>query len=209
MALVVTFTGTNFQNIVSWWSETWFRPADFTIETLETPERLSNNTIDFLLSLSVSQEYFVVTSVSLKSERPYQGEPMQFSISFENRGKRAVEQPRVEIYCVDYMYRVWGVWNNSVANEKMTKGCSFDYNFPSPDQKTVGTWFLLVLLYDNAEDVLASYESKQFTVIDTTPRPWWEEVLGIVGSFGVAGVLTYAIRYLRGRREKRKGATKT
>jgi len=201
LGLLVAFLGVNFQNISSWYSETMFPKADFIVESWTTPTSLP---YDFKLSLSVSPEYFVVTSVSLRSERPYICEPMQFRISFENKGKKSVEQPRVAIYFVDYMYRVWNVWNESVINDVLTKGCSLEYRFPPTDQKTVGVWSLFVLLYDDAQSVLVSYEAKAFSVTDVASKPLWQLLFELVAITGAIVVLTLVFKLITDFRSKRR-----
>lgn len=209
LSLVVAFTGIRFQDISSWFSETMFPKADYTLESVTTPTILST---DFRESLSVSPEYFVVTIVNLKSETPYQGEPMQLSISFDNKGKKSVEQPRILVFFVDYMYRVWSAWNESVTSDVLTRGCSLEYRFPPLDQKIVGDWSIFVLLYDDAENTLVSYVLKQFTVTDIAPLPWWQDwtsILVISVSILVCAFALYAVIpdtewYERRRKRKKK-----
>ena len=169
LSLIMAFMGINYQTISSYISSYLFPKADFKVESWTAPTLLPE---DFGHSLSVSPKYFVVTSIALKSKKPYICEPLQFSISFENKGKKSIEQPRIIVYAVDFMYRVWGIWNKTVTKDVLTKGCRIEYHFPLLDQKTVGTWVFLVLLYDDAEGVLVSYEAWEFTVTDVPPEPW-------------------------------------
>lgn len=202
LGFLVAFTGANLQNISLYFSETMFPKADYVVESWTTPTILSDG---FRESLSVSPEYFVVTSVSLKSERPYYGEPMQFSLAFDNKGKKSVEQPRILVYFVDYMYRVWNIWNKSaITNDFFAKGCSIEYHFPPMDQKTIGAWMVLVLLYDDAESVLVSYAVTEFMVTDVAPIPWlqqWEIVFSLLMTIVFIGYLIF--RFTRERIPKK------
>lgn len=206
LSFVVAFTGVNYQNIFSYFSETMFLKPDYTVNCWTTPTDFPNGSLYFLRSLSVSSEYLVITSVALKTERPYIGEPLTISLSFENKGKKEVEQPRVVIYLADYLHRVWNVWSKSNATDIWTEGCSLEYHFPSLDQKSVGTWVFYVLLYDDAEDVLTSYEARQFSTTDVPPRPWWETPLymaiTVVGSVSFWLLVPRLEAYLKKRRKK-------
>lgn len=189
LSLLVAFTGVNYQSVGNYFSGILFPKADFTIVSW------TNSTIlpyyDFMPSLSVSPAYLVVTSVNLKSDQPYLGDPLQFTISFENKGKKPVEQPRVVIYFVDFEHRVWQTWNRSDASSIVAKGCSIDYYFPSLDQKTVGSWSILVMLYDDANGTLVSYEMKQFGVTDVAPNYLWQYILGGLTVLPIAVVIVF------------------
>jgi len=198
--LIVAFT-VNYPTIYTYFSSYFFPKADFKLESWTTPTFLS---IDFRQSLSVSTEYFVVTSIALKSEEPYVGDPLQFSISFENKGKKSIEQPIILFYSVDFMNRVWCIWNKSVTKDELAKGCSIEYHFPPLDQKTVGSWAFFVLLYDDAEGVLVSYEAKAFRVTDVPPEPWWRSLLILLGFTGFTFAITFGVDKLREIRRKRR-----
>lgn len=173
LSFLVGFVGINLQTISTYISETMFPKADHSVKSWTTPTILSS---EFRKSLSVSPEYFVVMSVNMKTETPYLGEQMQFSISIENKGKNSVEHPRVEIYFVDYMDRVWAIWNRSITDDVLTEGFSFEYSFPSPDEKIVGDWHIFLLLYDDQEPALVSYVLREFTTTDVAPKPWWQDI---------------------------------
>lgn len=190
LSLLVAFMGINFQGISSYISETMFPKADYTLESVTTPTILST---DFRESLSVSPEYFVVTIVNLKSETPYQGEPMQLSISFDDKGKKSVEQPRILVFFADYMYRVWSAWNESVTSDVLTRGCNLEYHFPPLDQKITGDWSIFVLLYDDAENTLVSYALRQLPVTDIAPLPWWQNWTLILAISGLIVMSTFPL----------------
>jgi hypothetical protein len=205
LSLSVAFTGANYQNIATYFSGILFPKADFTVESWTNPTILPY--YEFMPSLSVSTEYLVVTSVNLKSEKPYVGEPVQFTISFENKGKKLVEQPRVIIYFVDYMQRVWQIWNKSDVSNIVAKGCSIDYRFPSLDQKIVGSWIFFVLLYDDANMTLVSYETKEFLVTDNAPQSLWQSIVQVLAFVVIVplGILgRKVISYFRNRKKGKK-----
>lgn len=162
----------NWQSISSQISPLFFPPkADSVIESLTIPADLP---YDFKSSLSVSSEYYIATSANMK-DTPYQGDPLQIRISFQNMGKKAVQQPRITIYVVDYMYRIWGQWNHSITSSILTNGYILDYHFPPLDQKIRGAWSVFVLLYDDANSTLVSYIAKEIMVTDVAPIPFWQE----------------------------------
>lgn len=200
LSLIIAFTGVNFQNISSYFSESMFPKADFEVESWTTPTILPS---DFRESLSVSPEYFMVTSIRLKSDKPYQGEPMRLRISFDNKGKKSVEQPRIVTYFVDYTSRVWNIWNKSITNDMITKGCRIDYYFPPLDEKIVGTWSIFALLYDDAEGVLVSYVLRAFTVTDVAPIPWWQEPTTLILFFYFASIIVLSILMWRSKKFRR------
>lgn len=210
MSLIVAFTGVNFQSIYSYISETMFPKPDYIVESWTSPTQISSH---FRESLSPSPEYYVVTSVNLKSDNPYQGDPMQFSISFENKGKKSVKQPKIQLRFADFLDRVWIVWNESVTDEILTEGCSFEYRFPSLDQKVVGDWSVFILLYDDAENLLVSYVLKQFTVTDIPAKLLWQTLLNILSvlvaclTLGVTAYI-YLRVYWEDRVKKKKRAQK-
>lgn len=202
ISLAVTFTGTNYQNIGSWFSQQMFPTADFSITSFEAP---LTHYFNFTQIRNVSSEYYVVTSVNLKSDVAYVGGPFQFSISFENKGKKTVEQPRILIYTTDFDHRVWSIWNESDSNKKIvTKGCNLEYYFPSLDQKDIGAWTFYVLLYDDSNGQLVSYAAKEFTTTDVAPIPWYQDTgfYVVIGFFVFVGLGSYITRYLRKRERK-------
>jgi len=202
LSLAVTFLGINLKDISSYISGIMFPKADYRIESWTTPP--FSLTTGFLESLSTSPEYFVITSVNLKSDRPYYGEPLQFSISFENKGKKSVEQPRVVIFFSDYIYRVWYVWNESITDDVFIRGCSFEYHFPPLDQKTIGAWNLMVLLYDDSEGVLVSYVLRSFTTTDASPKPWWQSFVEGLAFIGGVIILIKTLDVTQKWKRKRK-----
>ena len=206
LSLIVAFMGVNYQSISSYISSQWFPKADFKLESWATPTILPS---DFRESLSASPEYLMVISVNLKSENPYQGNPLYFSISFENKGKKSAEQPRIVVYFVDYIIRAWNIWNESVTNDIITKGCSIEYHFPPLDQKIVGTWSIFVLLYDDAEGVLVSYALRAFVVTDVAPKPWWLELFEIFVVISGMVVAVFVYFKLSNYWEKRKKLKRT
>jgi hypothetical protein len=199
VAVIIAFTGMNYQNVASWFSSTLFPKSDYMIESSVNPTVLP---FDYRDSLTVSPSYFIVTSVNLKQDTPYQGEAMQISISFENKGKKTVERPRVLVYFVDFLYRIWGVWNKTDANDVLAKGCSLEYHFPPLDQKISGTWVVFVMLYDDAEGVLASYELKTFRVMDTQ-TPWYEVYSGVLALIAVV-IFTIGVAVVKNWQDRRK-----
>lgn len=208
--------GIQFEDILSSVSSALFPKPDYIIKSEDTPWSLPATFRDSLL---VSEEYYVFTHVSLKSQQAYQGNPLRVSISFDNKGKNPVEQPRIVVYFTDFMYRVWGVWNHSITNGIFGKKYGLEYHFPPLDQKSVGTWAIFALLYDDAKAVLVSYEFKTFTVTDVAPQPWWHGVLIGVVFLGGGFIVGYAVSrprkiynrlrgLLRPRKNKEVGAHK-
>jgi hypothetical protein len=192
LSLVVAFTGVKFQDITSYISVSLSPRADYTIRSSATPSYISS---DYGQSLLVSTEYIIITNVGLSSDTFYQANPMRFSVSFEDKGKKAVEQPNILILIVDPLYRIWGVWNKSATNDELTHGWSFDYHFPPLDQKIIGTWVIITHLYDDAtaSPVLISYEFRMFRVTDEAPSSW---ELGVLVSTAIATVGTIALFYV-------------
>jgi len=204
LSLIVTIAAMVYPSISLSISSYFFPEADYSINSVTTPTILSN---DFRQSLSVSTEYIVVTSVNLKSNTPYQGDPLQLSISYENEGKKSVKQPRVSVYFVDFMFRVWNVWNESLTNDKLTEGFSLEYHFPPLDEKIVGNWIVFVLLYDDVESVLVSYVLKTFTVTDVAPQPWQPYLTLSVLLLALVVIIkldSWRDRYIDWRRGKKK-----
>jgi hypothetical protein len=207
ISLTVTFTGMNYQNISSWFSQQMFPTADFTLTSFEVPLALP---FSFTLIRNVSSEYYITTSISLKSNTPYLGSPLQFSISFENKGKKTVEQPRILIYATDYMYRIWSMWNESDVNKKIvTKGCNLEYYFPPVDQKAIGAWSFYVLLYDDSNGQLVSYAAKEFMTTDVAPIPWYQNPLYVVTIIAYIAVFSYIGYGYSKKRKKQKAKSKS
>lgn len=205
LSLIVTIAAMFYPSISLSISSYFISKADYSIDSVTIPTILSN---DFRQSLSVSTEYIVVTSVNLKSNTPYQGDPLQLSISYENEGKKSVKQPRVSVYFVDFMFRVWNVWNESLTNDKLTEGFSLEYHFPPLDEKIVGNWIVFVLLYDDVESVLVSYVLKTFAVTDVAPQPWWQPFL-LLGLLLLAAIVLikfddWRVQFRDWRRGKKK-----
>jgi len=124
----------------------------------------------FFSNLKVSPNYYIVTKVSLKTDSVYIESPLQFSISFENRGKNQLENPRMEVIIMDYMHRIWSKWSRNETQNILQKQINMNYLFPPPDQKTIGTWYIYVMLYNNVDNQLISYESKLFVTNDIAPQ---------------------------------------
>jgi hypothetical protein len=207
ISLTVTFAGINYQNISSWFSQQMFPTADFTLTSFEVPLALPFN---FTLIRNVSSEYYIATSISLKSDTPYLGSPLQFSISFENKGKKTVEQPRILIYATDYMHRIWNIWNESDVNKKIvTKGCNLEYYFPPMDQKAVGAWSFYVLLYDDSNGQLVSYAAKEFMTTDVAPIPWYQNPLYVAIAIVYIAAISYTGYDYFKKRKKRKAKSKS
>lgn len=200
-SFTVAFSGLNVERISSVISSALFPKADYTVESLDVPTALPQ---DFVQSLSTSPRYYEVTSVRLGSDAPYLGDPLRLSISFENRGKNSVQKPRVVVYFVDPIYRVWAVWNESVTNETLRKGCSVEYRFPPLDQKIVGSWGAYVLLYDDADNALVSYVIRYFATVEVPQTPWWVGLLFMVGASVAMFVLVTLVEEARKRWFKKK-----
>lgn len=206
LSAMLTFSGLKLQDVTTFISASLSPKVDFTITSLTTPEYIPS---DYGRSLTVSPEYIIVTNVGLGSDTVYQGSAMRFSISFENRGKKAMEQSRVLVLIVDPLYRIWGVWNRSSTSDELTRGWSFDYYFPSLDQKIIGTWVIIAHLYDDTPSLplLVSYEFRMFRVTDDVGQPWWISVvgtaIGLAIGFTTAFALIEGYERLRGRWKKR------
>lgn len=177
LALLVTFTGANYQSITSYFSSVFFPKSDYTINSLSSPVGLPFD----LFSLAPSPDYYVSISLQFRTTTQYIGDPFQFSVSFNNMGKRIVDQPNITIYFADMDHREWGVWNKSLTHEEFLKGFSAEYHFPSLDQKSIGAWIVTAVLYDNATGELVSYNASEFLTTDTAPLPaWLVDLVGIV-----------------------------
>jgi hypothetical protein len=98
IAIVLTFTGINFQTISSGISRLFSPTVDFTIDSYSTPQPLPSG---FLYSLNPASDYYVATSIHLGTDTPYVGNPFYFSVSFDNKGKKSVLEPYVMIYLAD------------------------------------------------------------------------------------------------------------
>jgi hypothetical protein len=130
---------------------------------------------------------------------------LQFSVSFENKGKKNVEQPRILIYAIDFAHRIWGIWNKSDADQIVTKGCSLEYHFPSEDQKTIGAWAFWVLLYDDSNGQLLSYATTQFATTDVAPVPWYQNpsYVFVTILYSVLGVVIVYMRFFRNKKRRK------
>jgi len=170
IAILLTFTGMNYQTISAGISRLISPTADFKIESYSTPQILPSG---FLYSLNPASDYYVVTSIHLGTNTPYVGNPFYFSISFDNKGKKSVLEPYVMIHLVDMFSREWASWNHSLTNGEFSNGFSAAYNFPTLDQKTTGAWSVITLLYSNATGELVSVNTTQFDVTDNAPLPTW------------------------------------
>lgn len=176
VSLSVTIIGPS--NITSFFSRLVSPTADFTIESYSTPQILPSG---FLYSLNPASDYYVATSIGLRTNTPYVGNPFYFSVSFDNKGKKSVLEPYVMIYLSDMFSREWALWNRSLTNSEFSNGFSLAYNFPTLDKKTTGAWFVWSLLYDNATGELVSVNTTEFTATDNIPLSAWVTNLG----FGV------------------------
>ena len=200
ISLSVTIIGPN--TITSSFSRLVSPPtADFTIESYSTPQILP---FSFLYSLNTSPDYYVTTSIQLSTDYPYVGNSFYISISFDNKGKNSVSEPYVTIYFLDEFSREWGSWNQSLTNGEFSNGISIAYNFPTLDQKSVGAWSVITVLYDNATGQLVSVNTSEFTTTDIAPPPAWETDLLFVFFFVV--VIVTAIAVVRKARIDRKKA---
>lgn len=205
VGVMLTFSGLKLQDVTTSISASLSPKADYTITSLTSPEYFSS---DYGHSLSVSPEYIIITNVGLGSDSVYQGSPMRFSVSFENKGKKAIEQSRVLIFLVDPLYRIWGVWNRSSTNDELTQGWSFDYYFPPLDQKIIGTWVIIAHLYDDksALPLLVSYEFRMFRVTDDAGQPWWMGLLASIAGLAIGLTVFVAVvggyEYIRDRMKK-------
>jgi hypothetical protein len=164
LSFLVAFTGANFGSIVTYFNSIMGWKPDFVLASGSEPSIFPNN---FTESLSVSKEYFVVTSVNIGSGDVNLNEPLKFRVSFENKGKTAVAQPKVTVCFVDFLRQVWLESNLSLNNDYFTKGFNVQYEFPSPDHRIVGTWSVFVMVYDDANGALVSYLAKEFTTVDS------------------------------------------
>jgi len=211
MAVILTFTGLNYQVISSDISKLVSPPTpDFTFGSYLTPQILPSG---FLYLLSPASDYYVATSIHLSTDTPYMGNSFYFSVSFDNKGKKTVQEPYVEIYLLDSYYREWALWNKSITNNQFSSGFSLAYNFPTLDQKTIGTWSVLTLLYDNATKELVSANTTEFNVTDNAPPPAWvqDSVLAtLILTMFVTGiaVLYKIIKDLKTQAMKKKRAEK-
>lgn len=190
LSLLVAFTGVNLGVILSFFQSVLFPKADYIIASYTTPIDLKP---DFRQSLSVSPTYYVSTSINLKTTQPYQGESLTFTIYFENKGKQSVTRPRIVIYFVDFIDRVWGMWNETSVGNVFEKKYNFEYRFPPLDQKITGTWYIVVLLYD--VDTLVSYQMKQFYVTDVQ-RPTTLFIISAIAVSTIAMILTFELKEL-------------
>lgn len=196
IGFIIAFTGTNYQNIGSYFTQTFFPKADFTIDSMSTPTYLPAG----LWSITTAPDYYVVTSVSLRTSTPYIGDTLQFHVSFENKGKKPVEKPRVEIYITDFVNREWGHWNDSDQN--LLNGFNIEYHFPHLDQKATGAWTVFAFLYDDKNGSLVSYHENEFMAVDTPPIPWWQIPAFFVAIFTLVGISFVIIDYRKKRKAK-------
>lgn len=201
-SLLVTFTGVNYQAIQDFFTSLLFPRSDFVVRSMESPTIYGFN----YQVLDTSPRHYIVTSLTMKSLTVYQGEPLQFSVSFENRGKTTLEKPRIAVYFIDFLHRVWSTWNSSMG-DKFPQGCSIEFHFPSLDKRVTGTWIVLVLLYDDTENMLISYNAKTITVTDRAPAPWWREptsyILVVAVGFIVSAIYSLVFSYFKERRKTR------
>ena len=202
LSLLIAFFGANSQNISIFLSNVMFPKPDFSIGSVANSSLLPSG---FESSLYTSPEYYYVTSISLKTDTPYIGDAFQFGISFQNSGKKTVEQPRIVIHFVDFMRREWCVWNKSDAGGILTNGCNLEYRFPALDQKVIGAWAVFVLLYDDTQSVLVSYETKQFALTDNTPSIWTQ----ITVTFTIIVLVIFLIYLIFTRARVKKSSTLT
>lgn len=163
LSLTVSILVPTYPTISSAISQAMFPRADYSIDSYSKPSTFPQPFDEMLV---VSERYYVVTTINLRSETPFIGEPLRFSVFLENKGKTVVQQPRITIYLSDFMHRVWGSWNESVTKEKFGQEMSFEYHFPAPDKKILGTWVIFALVYDDAKGELVSYEIIQFSSSD-------------------------------------------
>jgi hypothetical protein len=208
IAILLTFTGINYQTISSGISRLISPTADFTIESYSTPQTLPQG---FLYSLNPASDYYVVTSIHLGTNTPYVGNPFYFSVSFDNKGKKSVLEPSVMVYLVDMFSREWVSWNHSLTNGEFSNGFSLAYNFPTLDQKTTGSWVVITLLYSNATGELVSVNTTQFNATDNAPQPAWVGYLelGIIpAAFGVLFIARLLRRLIKGRKKTQPRKTK-
>ena len=98
------------------------------------------------------------------------------------------------IYFADFMYRVWGQFNQSFSAESLTTSHIVEFHFPKLDQKISGSWVAYVLLYDDANSNLVSYNAKEFLVTDSPPIPFWFDPIFYVLIFYVVIIVVF-IKY--------------
>ena len=162
LSLIVGFSGLILQ-VMPYVSPFFFRePPDYRIASFDIPQ-----TLEFNLPLGVSPEYYLITSVDFKSEATYSGGKVKFSINFENKGKTDVQQPRLILYFVDSLQQVRAIWNRSLTTKEFIEGLVLEYILPSADQKVMGSWNLIALLYDDGNRELISYAVQEFIVTET------------------------------------------
>ena len=163
LSFIVAFSGLSLENILSYISPFLFpAPPDYKIASFDVPQ-----TFDLNLPLSVLPKYFVIIHLGFKSQEISPDGEVRFSIGFENKGKTNVQQPRLILYFVDSLQQVRATWNQSLTEKEFTEGLVLKYSLPSADQKVMGSWKLIALLYDNGNPELISYVVQEFIVTET------------------------------------------
>lgn len=162
LGLIVGFSGLILQ-LTPYISPFFFRkPPDYKIVSFDIPQ-----TLDLNLPLGVSPKYYVITLVDFESQATYSGGKVKLSINFENKGKTDVQQPRLILYFVDSLQQVRAIWNQSLTTKEFIEGLVLEYILPSADQKVMGSWNLIALLYDYGNRELISYAVQEFIVTET------------------------------------------
>ena len=121
------------------------------------------------------------------------------SISFKNKGKTNVEQPRLTLYFVDSLQQVRATWNHSLSAKEFTKGLVLEYGLPPADQKVMGSWNLIALLYDDGNPELISYVVQEFIVTETgaTTFPPVAVALSLIAAISSIAAAVMVLRRLR------------
>jgi hypothetical protein len=201
LGLAIAFTGVNYQGVTTFISSLLFPKSDYIIISYLEPKY----DLSFLTNLKISPYYYIVPNILLKSNTPYIGNPLQFSVSFENRGKVNVDKPRIEVRITDYLYRTWGQLSINTTKESVQKQINIEYQFPTQDQKILGAWSIYLTLYDNSNNQLISYEAVSFMTTDSPPtNPYVIILIGII-SFPAGFVFSrYGIPWIEKRIQKGK-----
>ena len=166
LSFIVAFSGLTLENILSYISPLIFpSPPDYKIVSFDAPQ-----TLDLNLPLSVSPKHYVITHLDFTSQEISPDGTVKLGISFKNKGKTNVEQPRLMLYFVDSLQQVRATWNQSLTAKEFTEGLVLEYSLPPPDQKVMGSWNLIALLHDDGNRELISYVVQEFKVTEIPTR---------------------------------------